>query len=69
MDRVLVPQGGKEVTKVRVSSLSIASRAPSRGVHLILMLLRVDMVLVPILEVIIFLVLSWATNQWCVLRR
>ena len=48
--------------KVRVSSLSIANRAPTRGVHLILMLIKVDVVSVPVLEVLVFLVVSWAKN-------
>ena len=63
-----MPQGRKEVIRVRVSSLNIASRVLARGVHLILMLLRVDMVLVSILVVLIFLVVSWAKNLWCVLK-
>ena len=65
----MVPWGRKKVIKVRVSNLSKASRAPTRGVHLILMLLRADMVLVQSLEVLVFLVVSWATNLRRVLRR
>ena len=69
VDKNLVPQGRKEVIRVRVSSLSIVSRAPERRVHLILMLLKVDKVVVPILVVLVFLVGSWATNWWLVLKR
>ena len=32
LDRILVPQGRKEVIKVRVSSLSIANKALEKGV-------------------------------------
>ena len=64
-----MPQGRKEVIRVRINNLSLASKALARGVHLILMLLRVYVALVPILVVLVFLVVSWATNQWYVLRR
>ena len=57
-----MPQGRKEVIKVRVNNLNLASKAPARGVHLILMLLRVDMALVPILVVLVSLMVRWATN-------
>ena len=59
----MVPLGRKEVIRVRANNLSLAGKAPARGVHLILMLLRVDVALVPILVVLVFLVVSWATNH------
>ena len=64
-----MPQGRKEVIRVRVINPNLSSKALARGVHLILMLLRVDVALVPILVVLVFLVVSWATNHWYVLRR
>ena len=68
VEGILVPWGRNKVISVRVSSLIIASRSLAKGVHLILMLLRVDVVSLPILEVHIFLLVRKPTNQWHVLK-
>ena len=64
VDRVQVPQERKDMTKFKASSLSrvthlnIVSWALAHGVHPILMTPRVDVVIVPILEVHVFIVVS-----------
>ena len=55
--------------KERIVEGNLASKALARGVHLILMLLRVHVALVPILVVLVFLVVSWAIDHWYALRR
>ena len=57
------------MVRVRVNSLRIASRDLAREVHLVLVLLKVDVVSILVLEVLVFLVVCWATNWWCVCKR